>query len=128
MGKFHLNNWIEIEGVEVVGFCDPDDKNATAVADKYKIKRYDTAEELFEHCDAADIVAPTTLHYELCALALRKGKHVFVEKPLTNTMEEAKYLCKLAKKYNMRFKVGHKERFNTAFYAFKYYDLNTMYI
>lgn len=128
LGKFHLNNWKEIEGITVVGFCDTDDTNANAVVEKYKIKRFDTPEELLDNCDAVDIVAPTTFHYELCALALRKGKHVFVEKPLTNTMEEAKSLLKLAVESNLKFQVGHVERFNPAFTALKNYTLEPMFI
>jgi predicted dehydrogenase len=128
LGKFHLNNWMEIDGVTVVGFCDTDDANANAVVEKYKIKRYATADELLDNCDAVDIVAPTTFHYELCALALRKGKHVFVEKPLTNTMEEAKSLLKLALESNLKFQVGHVERFNPAFTALKNYTLEPMFI
>ncbi len=128
LGKFHLNNWQEIEGVEIAGFCDTDDANAAAVSEKYDIKRYSSPEELIAHCDAVDIVAPTTFHYDLCALALRNGKHVFVEKPLTNTMDEAKALLKLAKESNLRFQVGHVERFNPAFTALKDHDLHPMFI
>lgn len=128
LGKFHLNNWLEIEGVTVAGFCDTDDANSKIVEEKYKIKRFSTPEELLEHCDAADIVAPTTFHYDLCALAIRKGKHVFVEKPLTNTMDEAKALLKLAKESNLRFQVGHVERFNPAFTALDNYNLEPKFI
>ena len=128
LGKFHLNNWMEIEGVIVVGFCDNDDANAKAVEEKYKIKRFASADELLDICDAVDIVAPTTFHYEFCALALRKGKHVFVEKPLTNTMDEAKSLLKLAVESNLKFQVGHVERFNPAFTALKDYTLKPMFI
>ena len=128
LGKFHLNNWLEIEDVTVVGFCDTDETNAKAVIDKYKIERFNTFEELLDNCNAVDIVAPTTQHYELCALALRKGKHVFVEKPLTNTMDEAKSLLKLAVESNLKFQVGHIERFNPAFIALKNYTLDPMFI
>lgn len=128
LGKFHLNNWLEIEGVTVAGFCDTDDANSKIVEEKYKIKRFSTPEELLEHCDAVDIVAPTTFHYDLCALAIRKGKHVFVEKPLTNTMDEAKALLKLAKESNLRFQVGHVERFNPAFTALDNYNLEPKFI
>lgn len=128
LGKFHLNNWMEIEDVMVVGFCDNDDANAHDVEEKYKIKRFATAEELLDNCDAVDIVAPTTFHYEFCALALRKGKHVFVEKPLTNTIDEAKSLLKLAVESNLKFQVGHVERFNPAFTALKNYTLEPMFI
>jgi len=128
LGKFHLNNWLEIDDVVVVGFCDTDETNAKTVTEKYKIKRFASAEELLDNCDAVDIVAPTTYHYELCALALRKGKHVFVEKPLTNTMDEAKALLKLAVESNLKFQVGHVERFNPAFVALKNYKLDPMFI
>ncbi len=128
LGKFHLNNWLEIDDVEVVGFCDTDDTNANNVITKYNLKRFSSPDELLDHCDAVDIVAPTTFHYELCALALRKGKHVFVEKPLTNTMDEAKALLKLAVESNVKFQVGHVERFNPAFVALKDYTLEPMFI
>ena len=128
LGKFHLNNWLEIEDVTVIGFCDTDETNAKVVIEKYQIERFNTFEELLDNCDAVDIVAPTTQHYELCALALRKGKHVFVEKPLTNTMDEAKSLLKLAVESNLKFQVGHIERFNPAFVALKNYTLDPMFI
>lgn len=128
LGKFHLNNWLEIEGVSLTGFYDPDDHNAQMVADKYKLKRFTNAEELMDTCDAVDIIAPTIYHYELCDLALRKGKHVFVEKPLANTMDEARMLVKLAKESNLKFQVGHVERFNPAFLSLKDYNLQPMFI
>jgi predicted dehydrogenase len=128
LGKFHINNWIEIQDVEVIGFCDTDDTNAKAVEEKYKLKRYETPEQLLNDCDAVDIVAPTTYHFELCELAIRKGKHVFVEKPFTNTMEEAKELLELARESNLKFQVGHIERFNPAFVALKNHDLKPMFI
>jgi predicted dehydrogenase len=128
LGKFHLNNWLEIADVTVVGFYDTDDANAKLVSEKYKLKRYASPEDLLDDCDAVDIVAPTTFHYELCALALRKGKHVFVEKPLTNTMDEAKALLKLAVESNLKFQVGHVERFNPAFVALKDFKLEPMFI
>ena len=128
LGKFHLNNWKEIDGAEVIGFYDPNDDNALAVAEQYQIKRYESAEALMDECDAVDIVAPTVYHFELCEMAIRKGKHVFVEKPLTNTMDEARTLVKLAKESNLKFQVGHVERFNPAFLALKGQSLNPMFI
>jgi predicted dehydrogenase len=128
LGKFHLNNWKEIEGAEVIGFYDPNNENALAVAEQYQIKRYESAEALMDECDAVDIVAPTVYHFELCEMAIRKGKHVFVEKPLTNTMDEARTLVKLAKESNLKFQVGHVERFNPAFLALKGQSLKPMFI
>ena len=128
LGKFHLNNWKEIEGVSIVGFFDPNDENANEVVEKYQIKRFTDAEALMDACDAVDIVAPTIHHFTLCEMALRKGKHVFVEKPLANTMDEARILVKLAKESNLKFQVGHVERFNPAFLALKGFDLQPMFI
>lgn len=128
LGKFHLNNWKEIEGVEIVGFFDPDHKNAIEVSEKYSLKRYTEIDDLLNACDAVDIIAPTIYHFELCEKALRKGKHVFVEKPLANTMEEARTLVKLAKESNVKFQVGHVERFNPAFLALQHVQLQPMFI
>ena len=128
LGKFHLNNWLEIEGVTLVGFYDPDDKNAAVVEEKYKLKRFSDLETLLDAADAVDIIAPTIYHFDLCEKALRKGKHVFVEKPLANTMDEARILVKLAKESNLKFQVGHVERFNPAFLSLKDYKLQPMFI
>jgi len=128
LGKFHLNNWKEIEGVELVGFFDPNDENAKVIEETYQLKRFLDPSALMDACDAVDIVAPTIHHFELCKMALRKGKHVFVEKPLANTMDEARELVKLAKESNLKFQVGHVERFNPAFLALKDYNLKPMFI
>ena len=128
LGKFHLNNWAEIEGVQLAGFCDTDDANAKLVSEKYNLIRYATPDQLIDVCDAIDIVAPTSSHFELCEAAIKKGKHVFVEKPLANTMDEARILVKLAKEANIKFQVGHVERFNPAFLALKEYNLHPMFI
>lgn len=128
LGKFHLSNWAAIEGVKLVGFCDTDDENAKVVAEKYALPRFATTNELLDACDAVDIVAPTTFHFELCEAAIKKGKHVFVEKPLANTMDEARALVKLAKEANIKFQVGHVERFNPAFLALKNMPLQPMFI
>lgn len=128
LGKFHLNNWQEIEEVTLIGFYDPDDKNALPVQEKYGLKRFLNPQELVSACDAVDIIAPTPSHFELCSLALRNGKHVFVEKPLANTMDEARTLVKLAKESNLKFQVGHVERFNPAFLAVKDMELQPMFI
>ncbi|MBC7848979.1 MAG: Gfo/Idh/MocA family oxidoreductase [Chitinophagaceae bacterium] len=128
LGKFHLNNWKDIQDVELVGFYDPNDSAAQEVSEKYQLARFLDPGVLMDIVDAVDIVAPTTHHHELCRLAIRKGKHVFVEKPLANTMEEARELVKLAKESNLKFQVGHVERFNPAFLSIKDLQLSPMFI
>ena len=128
LGKFHLNNWKEIPGCELVGFYDPDEKNAEEVIAKYGLKRFDEPGQLLTEIDAADIVAPTDHHFSLCEAAIRRGKHVFVEKPLAQTMDEAHALVKLVRESNVKLQVGHVERFNPAFLAVKDLKLNPMFI
>jgi predicted dehydrogenase len=88
LGKFHLNNWKEIKEAELIGFYDPDDVIAHEIVEKYHLKRYNDVEKLIADCEVADIIAPTNFHFELCEKAIRKGKHVFVEKPLALTAED----------------------------------------
>ena len=128
LGKFHLNNWKEIEGVELVGFYDPDEQVSKEVSAKYQLKAFPDADELIDASDAIDVVAPTNFHFELCEKAIRKGRHVFVEKPLANTMDEAHQLVKLAQESDIKLQVGHVERFNPAFLALHDTDLNPMFI
>lgn len=128
LGKFHLNNWKEITGVELVGFYDPDDTNANEVSHKYGLKRFAEPIDLIKVIDAADVVAPTDHHFNLCEAAIKNGKHVFVEKPLAQTMDEAQALVKLVKESNVKLQVGHVERFNPAFLAVKDLKLNPMFI
>lgn len=128
LGKFHLNNWKEIKDVELVGFYDPDDATAKEVEQKYLLKRFSQPEALIKASDAVDVAAPTTFHFNLCSAAIRKGKHVFVEKPLASNMEEARQLVQLTREMNIKFQVGHVERFNPAFLAIRHLQLNPMFI
>jgi predicted dehydrogenase len=128
LGKFHLNNWKEMDQVEIVGFFDPSNDNAQEVSDKYQIARFLDEEALLDACDAIDVVAPTNLHFDICKQAIRKGKHVFVEKPMANTMEEAHELLQLVRESNIKFQVGHVERFNPAYTAIKDQHLEPMFI
>src|SRR3984957_13999426 len=128
LGKFHLNNWKEIKTAELVGFYHPNDVVAREVADKYPLTRFSGPAQLMDVCDVVDIVAPTTAHFSLSAQAVRKGKHVFVEKPLANTMAEARELVKLVRESNVKLQVGHVERFNPAFLAVQSMPLNPLFI
>ncbi len=128
LGKFHLNNWKEIEGVKIVGFFDPNNDNAKEVIEKYGIKRFMDEDKLIDACDAIDVITPTTLHYDICMRAVRKGKHIFVEKPITHTLQEGKDLVNMVREANVKLQVGHVERFNPAYLAIKDMQLNPMFI
>ena len=128
LGKFHLNNWKEIPGTELIGFFDPNNETAEAISERYQLKRFLNEDDLIDACDAIDVVAPTDAHFNICKKAIRKTKHVFVEKPLANTMQEAEELVKLVRESRIKLQVGHVERFNPAFLAVKDFDLNPMFI
>lgn len=128
LGKFHLNNWKEIPGVTVIGFYDPNDAIAAEITSQYGITRFQDPDELINAADAVDVVTPTQHHFLICEKAIKKGKHVFVEKPMAHTIEEAKTLVKLVQESKIKFQVGHVERFNPAFLAIKDLELNPMFI
>ena len=128
LGKYHLNNWLTIPNTTVIGFYDPNNENAEAVTATYNIPRYNTVDELLQLIDVADIIAPTNYHFALCEAAIKKGKHIFVEKPLVHTMQEAKLLLQLATESNSKIQVGHVERYNPAFLALQNVSMNPMFI
>jgi predicted dehydrogenase len=128
LGKFHVSNWQNIEGITLIGFYDPNDENAKEAEEKFGLKRYTDMHALINDADAIDVITPTQYHFPVCEAALRKSKHVFVEKPLANDMQEARQLVKLAGEAKVKFQVGHVERFNPAFQALNGKSLNPMFI
>jgi predicted dehydrogenase len=128
LGKFHLNNWKQIPDVEIVGFFDPNNEHAKAVEAEYGIKRYMDEEALMKASDMIDVVTPTHLHFPVCEMAIKMGKHVFVEKPMANTIEEGKAIVEMVKESGVKLQVGHVERFNPAFTALKDITLNPSFI
>ncbi len=128
LGKIHIQQWREIAGVELVGFFDPDETNAAVVIGQYQVPRYTDLEQLIYSVDVVDIVSPTTTHYEIAKICLLNGKHVFVEKPLAHTLEQAQELVKLVNEANVKCQVGHVERYNPAFTALGNPSLQPMFI
>ena len=128
LGKIHMNCAINCGKWNVVGFFEPDDQNAAAAIAKFGLRRFDSLDDLFEACDAVDIVTPTITHFELAAKALRAGRHVFIEKPVTHTVQEGLALLELARETGLKVQVGHVERFNPAFQAVQDIGLNPMFI
>lgn len=129
LGKIHARLIKELDSqFEFVGFYDPSDDNAHFAETELGIQRFQDIDELIDACDCIDIVTPTLSHFEIAAKALNKGKHVFIEKPITHTLEEAEKLSSLAKENNVKVQVGHVERFNPAFKEAKDYISNPMFI
>ncbi|WP_224482968.1 Gfo/Idh/MocA family protein [Robertkochia aurantiaca] len=115
LGKIHLKLLQQSDKYELVGFYDPDKKNAKKVSQEFGYKYYDSIDALIDACDMIDIVTPTLSHYDSAVKAIEAGKHVFLEKPITNTVDEALDIIKRAKEKNVKGQVGHVERFNPAF-------------
>jgi len=128
LGKIHLRLIQEIPDFELVGFYDPDPTTASIVSEAMGIKNYSSLEQLMQEVDVVDIVTPTVNHYECAVKALRLSKHVFIEKPLANTILEAKEMMGLAKEANVKVQVGHVERFNPAFKSAVSYIKQPMFI
>lgn len=118
LGKIHIRLLLElVNEFELVGFFDPNDEIATDVIEKFGIHRFESFESLIDQVDCVDIVTPTFAHFESASTALKNSKHVFIEKPITETTDEAKALMLLAREANVKVQVGHVERFNPAFQA-----------
>jgi len=128
LGKIHLRLLNESEKYELIGFYDADAINAQKVAAEFGYRYFDNINTLIDSVDVIDIVTPTLSHFECAKKAIKKGKHTFIEKPITNTFEEASELLKLEKQYGVKGQVGHVERFNPAFSAVKHQIENPMFI
>ncbi len=128
LGKIHLNCIKEIPDYQLVGFYDPDIKVAEEVAEKYGILNFSTIESLIDAVDVVDIVTPTVEHFSCAEMALKNFKHVFIEKPIVATVEDAEKLMALAEEAGMKVQVGHVERFNPAFTAALPYIDSPMFI
>lgn len=115
LGRIHVQQWKGIAGCEVVGVFDPHPEKREAVAAEFCVNAIPSMAELLALCDAVDVVTPTPHHFQCASAAMALGKHVFVEKPVTQTVDEALRLIDLAKEYNVQAQVGHVERFNPAF-------------
>ena len=128
LGKIHIKCIKELSQYSLVGFYDPDERTATEAAQKLNVKKFSDMGELIDAVDVVDIVTPTLSHYACASQSIRRSKHVFIEKPITNTIEEAKSLMSLSREADVKVQVGHVERFNPAFTAAKESLENPMFI
>jgi predicted dehydrogenase len=128
LGKIHLRLLNQSEKFELIGFYDENQDYAEKIATEFGYKRFDTIAKLIHAVDVIDIVTPTLSHYKCAKVAIKSGKHVFIEKPIATTIEEAEEIISLAKEYNVKGQVGHVERFNPAFKAVKDKIENPMFI
>jgi len=128
LGKIHLKLLQQSSAYELIGFYDPIEEYALKVSEEFGYHYFDSIDGLIEAVDVIDIVTPTLNHFECAEMAINKGKHIFIEKPITKTVEEARSLRDLVQKMGVRGQVGHVERFNPAFTAVKDMIENPMFI
>ena len=118
LGQHHARIYAELQAagvVELTGIYDAHPETARSIAAKHKLHVFASVAEAAAASDALNIVTPTTTHFDLAKSLLTQGKHVLVEKPMTDSSEQAAELCELAQQKNCVLQVGHVERFNPVF-------------
>ncbi len=128
LGKIHINCIQQISDYELVGFYDTDKTVSKEVEKAYGIKSFDSIEDLIKSVDVVDIVTPTLSHFDCAKKSIIASKHIFIEKPITNTTEEAKTLISLSAEANVKVQIGHVERFNPAFLSIQDKIENPMFV
>lgn len=115
LGKIHLRLLQQSEHYELVGFYDASATVRQAIHEEFGYNAFDSEQALIDACDMVDVVTPTTFHFASAEKVIKAGKHLFIEKPISNTVEEAQQLIALAQEHGVLGQVGHVERFNPAF-------------
>tara|TARA_B100000212_G_C27383995_1_gene538330 strand:- start:1448 stop:2428 length:981 start_codon:yes stop_codon:yes gene_type:complete len=112
IGNYHIQQALNIKIINFVGVFDIISKQANKIAKKYKIKAFNSIDELLDKCDAVSIASPAQTHYMIAKQALKHSCHLFIEKPITTNVEEAQKIIEIANRLNLKVQVGHIERFN----------------
>ena len=128
LGKIHLHLLKSSKFYDLVGFYDSDRKNAEILNKEKGYRFFENIDELIENCEMVDIVTPTVFHHEIALKAIAKKKHVFIEKPIANSVIEAEEISIAARKLGVLGQVGHVERFNPALKAALDSITNPMFI
>ena len=128
LGKIHLKLLNQSEKYQLVGFHDKDIENAKKIEEEFGYKFYENLDELLEKIEVLDIVTPTFYHHHYAKIAIERGLHFFIEKPVTQTLEQAEELISLCQEKGIKAQVGHVERYNPAFIATKPFIDEPMFI
>ena len=123
LGTYHIQKLLNQKYVNFVGIYDSNKSLMESHKKQYNVKTFDDVDKLFEKCDAITIAVPTTEHFNISKYALERGLHIFIEKPITDNLDDAICIDSIAKENNLIVQVGHIERFNNAFIeSLKYID------
>lgn len=117
LGQHHARIFSGLEGVELVGVADTETVKAAEIADKYGCRYFADYNDLLGACDALSIVTPTTTHHAIAMVCLNAGKDLLIEKPITESLVEAREIIETAEKNGLVLQVGHLERYNPAIVA-----------
>jgi predicted dehydrogenase len=128
LGRFHAIQSQQINSCQLTALFDLNTDRLNEVAAELSVKAANSLDDFFNSVDALSLVTITSSHYKLAKEAISRGKHVLIEKPITETVEEANELIELAKKHQVKVQVGHIERFNSATRALRDIDLKPMFI
>ena len=128
LGQHHVKHYKKLQDVNVVGIYDTDKGRGYEIANQYDTSAYNNVPDLINNVEAVSIVTPTSSHGEIAELCIKNNKHVFIEKPITSTLEEADHLLKLAKEKSIIMQIGHIERLNPALLALKDYPIKPKFI
>lgn len=128
LGKIHLKLLQQSNKYELIGFYDQDEVNSLLIEKEFGCKYFSSLQKLIDSVEVVDIVTPTSTHFSIAKEVIKQGKHFFVEKPITENIEEANQLIQLVETKNIKAQVGHVERFNPAFLVAKEHIQSPMFI
>ncbi len=128
LGKIHLKLLNQSEKYELIGFHDKDVENGRKLEAELGYRYFESFEDLLNEIEMLDIVTPTLYHYDYALKAIEKSIHFFIEKPVTQTLEQAEEILTQCREFGIKAQVGHVERYNPAFIGAKDYIQNPMFI
>jgi len=128
IGSLHLEKFLDSPYYKVIGCYDADFEKLQRVTSEYAVKPFTNVDELIHLCDAVAILSSAESHFFYAEKCIKFGKHVFIDKPMSKQIDEAKRLVELIKEAGIKFQIGHSERFNPAFLAIQHLDIQPMFI
>jgi len=132
LGRMHIKNLKEIEresdNIKLSGIFDIDLEKCNTVAKEFDVIAFTTFDDLLINCNTVIIVTPTSTHFEIASKAIEQNKNIFIEKPVTDEVNDARKLLEVSKDKEVKIQVGHIERFNPALLSLEKYNLTPLFI
>ena len=128
LGKYHIEKYQLMNDVDLVGFYDKNLNRSHHIAQTHKVSSFSTMEKLFDSCDAISIVTPTSTHFDVAEKAMFANCHIFIEKPISNSVNSAKKIVEISNEKKLIVQIGHIEIFNPAFCSININDINPRFI